>query len=192
MEIGPKATALGRRRTFVVARFDLGRGDMKVAAINIRSVKLHTPEPPRPSTSGDGGERDDAATTTTTGDTTVTDPVSVQVFEAPAPDPLDDEAFRVVVALPMAETPGWPLSPLTEACGLVVGGILAHVMDASTVEMPPPPPLPRLLPLPQILPVPLPPFPVPPILAPRSSLSQRIPPEEIPTTRSHSIGEKAH
>ena len=43
VEIGLKATALGWRRTFVVARFYLGRGDMKVAAINIRRVKLHTP-----------------------------------------------------------------------------------------------------------------------------------------------------
>ena len=98
MEIGPKATALGRRRTFVVARFNLGGGDMKVATINIRSVKLHTPEPLPPATNSDGGERAAAATTTTTGDTTITDPVSVQVFEAPSPDPLIDEAFRVVVA----------------------------------------------------------------------------------------------
>ena len=42
-----------------------------------------------------------------------------------------------------------------------MGGVLAHVMDASTVEMPPPPPLPRLLPLPQIIPVPLAPPPLP-------------------------------
>ena len=42
VEIGLKATALGRRRNFVVARFDLGGGAMKVATINIRSVKLHT------------------------------------------------------------------------------------------------------------------------------------------------------
>ena len=41
---------------------------MKVTTINIRSVKLHTPEPPRPSTGGDGGERAAAATTTTTGE----------------------------------------------------------------------------------------------------------------------------
>ena len=75
VEIGPKATALGRRRTFVVARFDLSGGAMKVSTINIQSVKLHTPEPPRTSIGGDGGERDAAATTTTTGDTTVTDPV---------------------------------------------------------------------------------------------------------------------
>ena len=48
-------TALGRRRTFVVAVFDLGGGYMKVATIKIQSVKLQTPEPPRPSTGGDGG-----------------------------------------------------------------------------------------------------------------------------------------
>ena len=43
VEIRPKATALGRHRNFVVAIFDLGGGAMKVATINIRSVKLHTP-----------------------------------------------------------------------------------------------------------------------------------------------------
>ena len=64
---------------------------MQVATINIQSVKLNTPEPPRSSTGGDGGDRADAATKTTTEDTTVTDPVSVQFFEAPAPDPLNDE-----------------------------------------------------------------------------------------------------
>ena len=37
-------------------------------------------------------------TTATTGDTTVTDPVSVQVFDAPAPVPLSNEESRVVVA----------------------------------------------------------------------------------------------
>ena len=58
---------------------------MKVTTTNIRSVNIHTPEPPRPSTGGDGGERAAATTMTTTEDTTVTDPVSVQVFEAPAP-----------------------------------------------------------------------------------------------------------
>ena len=142
MDIGLKATALGRRRTFVVARLDLGGISMKVATINIRSVNLHTTEPPRPSTGGDGGERAAASTTTTTGDTTVIDPVSVQVFEAPSLDPLNDEAFIVLVAQPIAETPGRLLSPLSESCGSVVGGVLAHVMDASTMEMPPPPPLP--------------------------------------------------
>ena len=38
----------------------------------------------------------------------------------------------------MDKTPGRPLYPLTEADGSVVGTILAHVMDASTVDMPPP------------------------------------------------------
>ena len=113
MEIGPNATALGRRRNFVVAIFDLGGGDMKVDTINIRSVKIHNTEPPRPSTGGDFGERAAASTKTITGDTTVTDPVSVQVFEASSPDPLNDEAFRVVVAQPISETPGWPLYPFT-------------------------------------------------------------------------------
>ena len=90
----------------------------------------------------------------------------------------------------MAETPGHPLSPLTEAGGSVVGGVLSHVMDASTVDMSPPPPLPRLLPLPQILPVPLPPHPLPLIPAPYTPYPQRCSPGEIPTTRSHSTGEK--
>ena len=71
---------------------------MKVATINTRSFKLHTPEPRLPSNGGDGGERATDDTTTTTGDIIITDPFSVQVFEAPAPDPLNDEAFRVVVA----------------------------------------------------------------------------------------------
>ena len=55
VEIGPKVTTLGRRRDFVVARFDLGGGAMKLATINIRSVKLHTTETTFPSTGGDGG-----------------------------------------------------------------------------------------------------------------------------------------
>ena len=142
VEIGLNATALGRRRTFVVARFDLGGGFMKVATINIRSFKIHNPEPPCSSTGGDGGGRAAYVATTYTGYTTVTDPVSVQVFEAPALDPLNDEAFILVVAQPMVKTPVRPLFPLTEASGLVVGGVLAHVMDAYTVEMTPPPPLP--------------------------------------------------
>ena len=112
---------------------------MKVATINIRSVKLHNIQPPHTSTGGDGGERYAADTMTTTGDTTVTNLVSVQVFEAPSPAPLNDEAFRVVVAQPMAETPARPLSPLAEAGGSMVGGRLAHVMDVYTVNMPPPP-----------------------------------------------------
>ena len=80
VEIGTKATALGRIRTLFVTRFDLGGGSMKVATINIRSVKIHTPEPPRPSTGGNDGDRATAATTTTIRDTTVTNPVYVQVL----------------------------------------------------------------------------------------------------------------
>ena len=120
VEIGPKATALGRCRNFVVSRFDLVIGAMKLATINIQSAKLHTQEPPCPYTVGDGGYRADSATTTTNGDTTVTYPVSVQVFEAPAPDPFNDELFRVVVAHPMAKMPGQPLSSLAESGGLLV------------------------------------------------------------------------
>ena len=67
----------------------------------------------------------------------------------------------MVVAQPMSEMPGLPLSSLTEADGSVVGGVLAHVMDVSTVEMHPHTPLPQLLPLPQVLPVPLPASPLP-------------------------------
>ena len=85
VEIGSKATIFGRCRHFVVVRFDLGRGAVKVDTINICSVKLNTPEPPRTSTGGGGEERAAAATKTTNEDTTVTDPVSVQVFEAPSP-----------------------------------------------------------------------------------------------------------
>ena len=90
VEIGTKGTVLGRCRDFFVARFYLGRGAMKVATIYIRSVKLHNPEDPLHSTGGDGGERAADATTTTPGDTTVTYPFYVQVFEAPEPDPLND------------------------------------------------------------------------------------------------------
>ena len=75
-----KVTALGRRRAFVVTTFDLGGGDMKVDTINIRSVKLHNPEPFCPATDGDSGDRAASATAITTGDTTITDPVSVQIF----------------------------------------------------------------------------------------------------------------
>ena len=54
VEIGPKATALGRRKTFVVAKFDLSGGGMKMATINARSVNLHTLEPLRPVNDGYG------------------------------------------------------------------------------------------------------------------------------------------
>ena len=63
---------------------------MKVATSNIRSVNLHTPEHPRPSTGSDGGERAAAATTNTTGYITATHPVSVNVFMDPEPDTLND------------------------------------------------------------------------------------------------------
>ena len=42
VEIGPKATSLGRRRTFVVAKFDLGGGNTKVSTIKISIFKIHT------------------------------------------------------------------------------------------------------------------------------------------------------
>ena len=170
VEIGQKATALGMRRTFVVAKCDLGGGDMKVATINISIVKPHTPEPLFPTTGGDGGERASATTTTTNGNKTVTDPVTVQIFKAPASDPLNDESFKVVVSQPMAETPGRLLSLLTESGGSVVGVVLAHVMDAYTVDMPL---LPRLLPLPQNIPVPIPPPPLSPMLSSRTPSPQR-------------------
>ena len=70
---------------------------------------------------------------TTNVDTIITDPVSVQVFEAPALDPLNDESLIVVVSQPITEKPVRTLSPLTESSGSVMGGVLAHVMDASTV-----------------------------------------------------------
>ena len=96
---------------------------MKVDTINIKSVKIDTPETLFPDTGGDGGGRATDETMTTTGYTTITDTVSVKVFEAPEPDPLNDESFIVVVAQPMAETPGWTLSSLTESGGSVVGAI---------------------------------------------------------------------
>ena len=91
----------------------------------------------------------------------------------------------------MSETPGRPLSPLTKSGGLVVGGVLSHVMDASTADIPTPPPLPQLLPLPQTISVPLPPPPLPLIPAPRTPSPQSRLPGERTTTRSHSTGEKA-
>ena len=173
VEIGPEVTTSVRRRTFIVAKFDLGGGYMKVATIDIRSVKLHTPEPILPDTDGDGGERAAAATLTTTGDTTITYPVSIQPFKAPAQEHLNDEALIVVVVQPIAKMPvrplypltedgetAWPLYPLTEDGGSVVGDVLVHAVDAYTVEMTPPPPLPKFLP------VPLPPLPLTSIPSP--------------------------
>ena len=80
MEIGSKETALVKLITFVVAKIHLCGGGMKVATINIRTVKIHTQEPFLTTTYGDGEERDTYAITNTTGDTTITDPVSVQVL----------------------------------------------------------------------------------------------------------------
>ena len=103
---------------------------------------------------------------TTTGDTTITDPVSIRVFGAPAPDTLNDKAFIVLVAQPMDETSGRMLYLFIEAGGFVVGSSISYMMDASTVDMPPPPPLHRFIPLPRLLPLPLTPIPLPPIPAP--------------------------
>ena len=101
VEIVPKVTALGRRSTFAVKKIDLGGGDMKVDNINISSVKLHTLENLSPDTDVDGGYISAAVIMTTTGDKTITDQVYVQFFKAPAPYPLNDEVFRVVVSHPM-------------------------------------------------------------------------------------------
>ena len=86
---------------------------MKLVTINISSFKIHHLEPLRTATYGDGGYRADADTTNTTGETNITDPVSIRVFEAPAPDPLNDEAFGVVFLQPMSERTVLVLSPLT-------------------------------------------------------------------------------
>ena len=45
VEIGPKATALGRRRTFVVARFDLGRGAMKAKKVELQYITVIVTKP---------------------------------------------------------------------------------------------------------------------------------------------------
>ena len=142
VEIGLKATTLGRHRTFIVENNCLGGGDVKVSTINIGSVKFYTPEPLCPDTDGDGEDRAAATTMTTTGDTNIIDPVSIRVFEATVPDPLNDEALRVVVAQSMEKTPGRTLYTMAETGGSMVGPVIAHVIDASTIEMPPPPPLP--------------------------------------------------
>ena len=47
---------------------------------------------------------------------------------------MNDESFRVVVAQPMAITPGRPISTLTEAGGFVAGVVLAHVSSIRTVK----------------------------------------------------------
>ena len=89
----------------------------------------------------------------------------------------------MVVAQPMAEMPGRPLYVLTEAGGSVMGVVLSHMTYSSTVEMPPLPTVPLLLPLHQILPVPLPPLPLPPIPYPCTTLPQLRSPVEISMTR---------
>ena len=66
---------------------------MKLSTINIRSVKLHHPESILPATDSDGGERASASNMTTNGDTTITDPVLILFFEAPAPEPLNGPCF---------------------------------------------------------------------------------------------------
>ena len=104
---------------------------------------------------------------------------------------MNDEVFRVVVAQSMAETPGRQLSTLTDTGGSVAGGVSYHLMYASTVEIPPPPPLPWLLPLCKNLPVSLPNHPLPPILALRTPFPQRCSPGERPMIRSHSTSEKS-
>ena len=158
---------------------------MKVVTTNIRSVKIHTTEPLCTATDGGGGEIYAAATTTTTGNTNIIGPASIRVFEVPAPETLNDESFILVVAHPMAKTPGRLISTFTEADGSVVGGFLDHVTDSSTAEMPPSPPLTRFLP------VPIPPLLLPPITAPCTPLLQHRSHVVRPTTRSPSTGEKA-
>ena len=64
-------------------------------------------------------------------------------------------------------------------------------MYASTVDITPPPKIPQVLPIPQILPSILPPPPLSPIPAPPTPSPHHHSPGEIPTTRSHSTGEKA-
>ena len=105
VEIGTKATKLSRRRTYLLSKFDLGGGEMNMVTINISSVKVHTKEPLRPATDFDGGKRASSDTTNTTVDTNITYPVSIRVFEAPALYPLNDKAFRLVVAQPMEKFP---------------------------------------------------------------------------------------
>ena len=88
----------------------------------------------------------------------------------------------------MFKTPGRTLSLLTETVGPQVGSVIAHIMDASTVEMLPTLLLPQYLPLPLFLPVPITPFPLFPIPAPCTPSPQRYSPGVIPTTRTYSTG----
>ena len=157
---------------------------MKVATINIRSVKIHTPETLGTATDGYGGQKTAYSTTTTTGDTIITDPVSIRIFEVLELDPLNHEAFIEVVAHPKSKTPKRPLSPLSQAGGSLAGAVLSHMMDVSTVEMPRSPPLPRF---PSFF---LPPLPLPPIPDPQDPSPQSRSLGVIPKNRSHSTGEK--
>ena len=91
----------------------------------------------------------------------------------------------MVVAQPMSETSGQPLSPLEEADGSVMGDILSHVMDEYTVEVPRTPPIPRFLPLPQFIPFTLPPLEFPLIPDPRTPSPQHRFLGVIPMNRSH-------
>ena len=93
-------------------------------------------------------------------------------------------AGRSLFPLAEADDTAWPLYPLTVAGGSVVGAILAHVMDASTVEMPPPPPLPQLIPV--LLPL----ITLPPIPDPINTFPHLIYPGVRPITRSYSTGDK--
>ena len=85
----------------------------------------------------------------------------------------------------MSKTPGRLLSPLIESYGSVTGDVLDHLMDASTVEMPSPPPILRLLPLT------LPPLLLTPIPYPHTPSPQIFSPGLRPNTRSHSTSEKS-
>ena len=165
VKVGPKEITLGSRRSYVITKPNLGGGDVKLVTINLRSVNIHTMEPLCPATNDNGGQRSDDVTTTTTKDTIITDPVSIRVFKAPAPDPLNYKALKVVVSQPIYETPIRLFSPLKKDDRSVIGAVIAHVMDASTVEMPPHPPLPQFLPLLQFILVPLTLISLPPILA---------------------------
>ena len=56
--------------------------------------------------------------------------------------PIAETTTRALYPLTEAGDITWTLSQLTEDGRPVVGAVLAHVVDKSTVEMPPPLPLP--------------------------------------------------
>ena len=125
---------------------------------------------------------------TTNGDTTITDPVMILFFEAPAPEPLNDVTFRVVVARPIFETPSRPISPLTEYGGvfyILCGGCIYFVYASTSSTY-------FIFPLPPFLPVTLTRITLPLIPSPLAPLPQNSFPGVIPTTRSHSTGEKSY